>query len=83
VGSVSLTSCLTLERVTRVFWAHVSRQNHIPFIYLTLLRAHVTLSLWEGRNALDAAVLGYNNISALRQQFPQQFVFRYSTALLV
>lgn len=31
--------------------------------------AHAALSPWEGRNALDAAVLAYNNISALRQQF--------------
>lgn len=31
-------------------------------------RAHAALSPWEGKNALDAAVLGYNNISALRQQ---------------
>ena len=30
--------------------------------------AHAALSPWEGKNALDAAVLGYNNISALRQQ---------------
>lgn len=29
--------------------------------------AHATLA-WEGINALDAAVLAYNNISALRQQ---------------
>lgn len=31
-------------------------------------RAHAALSPWEGTNALDAAVLAYNNISALRQQ---------------
>ena len=30
--------------------------------------AHAALSPWEGKNALDAAVLGYNNISVLRQQ---------------
>lgn len=30
--------------------------------------AHAALSPWEGINALDAAVLAYNNISALRQQ---------------
>lgn len=33
-----------------------------------VVRAHAALSPWEGKNALDAAVLGYNNISALRQQ---------------
>ncbi|XP_070576067.1 xaa-Arg dipeptidase-like isoform X2 [Ptychodera flava] len=30
--------------------------------------AHACAQPWEGRNALDAAVLCYNNISALRQQ---------------
>jgi hypothetical protein len=30
--------------------------------------AHAALSPWEGKNALDAAVLGYTAISALRQQ---------------
>ncbi|KAG6917040.1 hypothetical protein DXG01_004092 [Tephrocybe rancida] len=52
----------------------------ILFLWLTSLRpgvtrprdqldrAHAALSPWEGRNAQDAAVLAYNNISALRQQ---------------
>ncbi|KAG5642255.1 hypothetical protein DXG03_003356 [Asterophora parasitica] len=56
IGSVSLSSCLALERITVEYFGHT---------------AHAALSPWEGRNALDAAVLGYNNISALRQQlFP-------------
>ncbi|KAF9450012.1 hypothetical protein P691DRAFT_811259 [Macrolepiota fuliginosa MF-IS2] len=53
IGSVSLSSCLALERITVDYKGHT---------------AHAALSPWEGRNALDAAVLGYNNISALRQQ---------------
>ncbi|KXN82377.1 Peptidase M20 domain-containing protein 2 [Leucoagaricus sp. SymC.cos] len=53
IGSISLSSCLALERVTVDYEGHT---------------AHAALSPWEGRNALDAAVLGYNNISALRQQ---------------
>uniref|UniRef100_A0A8H7XUH5 Peptidase M20 domain-containing protein 2 n=1 Tax=Psilocybe cubensis TaxID=181762 RepID=A0A8H7XUH5_PSICU len=53
VGSVSLTSCLALQRITVEYKGHT---------------AHAALSPWEGKNALDAAVLGYNNISALRQQ---------------
>ncbi|KAG6914844.1 hypothetical protein DXG01_014976 [Tephrocybe rancida] len=53
VGSVSLTSCLALERIEVEYRGHT---------------AHAALSPWEGKNALDAAVLGYNNISALRQQ---------------
>ncbi|KDR77128.1 hypothetical protein GALMADRAFT_66365 [Galerina marginata CBS 339.88] len=52
-GSVSLTSCLALQRITVEYRGHT---------------AHAALSPWEGKNALDAAVLGYNNISALRQQ---------------
>ncbi|KIM41419.1 hypothetical protein M413DRAFT_445430 [Hebeloma cylindrosporum] len=53
IGSVSLTSCLALQRLTVEYKGHT---------------AHAALSPWEGKNALDAAVLGYNNISALRQQ---------------
>jgi amidohydrolase len=53
IGSVSLTSCLALQRITVEYKGHT---------------AHAALSPWEGKNALDAAVLGYNNISALRQQ---------------
>ncbi|KAJ7056988.1 hypothetical protein C8F01DRAFT_1152972 [Mycena amicta] len=53
IGSVSLSSCLALERIQVEYFGHT---------------AHAALSPWEGKNALDAAVLGYNNISALRQQ---------------
>ncbi|KAF8062299.1 hypothetical protein FPV67DRAFT_1421783 [Lyophyllum atratum] len=53
LGSVSLSSCLALERLNVEYFGHT---------------AHAALSPWEGKNALDAAVLGYNNISALRQQ---------------
>ncbi|EDR10639.1 uncharacterized protein LACBIDRAFT_317321 [Laccaria bicolor S238N-H82] len=53
VGSVSLSSCLALQRLIVEYRGHT---------------AHAALSPWEGKNALDAAVLGYNNISALRQQ---------------
>jgi len=53
IGSVALSSCLALQRVVVEYTGHT---------------AHAALSPWEGKNALDAAVLGYNNISALRQQ---------------
>jgi amidohydrolase len=53
IGSVSLSSCLALQRLIVEYRGHT---------------AHAALSPWEGKNALDAAVLGYNNISALRQQ---------------
>jgi len=53
IRSVSLSSCLALQTLT------VEHKGHT---------AHAGLCPWEGKNALDAAVLGYNNISALRQQ---------------
>jgi len=53
IGTVSLSSSLALEGVIVEYFGHT---------------AHAALSPWEGTNALDAAVLGYNNISALRQQ---------------
>ncbi|KAF8802853.1 hypothetical protein BYT27DRAFT_7196189 [Phlegmacium glaucopus] len=53
IGSVSLSSSLALQRLIVEYKGHT---------------AHAALSPWEGKNALDAAVLGYNNISALRQQ---------------
>lgn len=34
----------------------------------TLYSAHAAASPWEGQNALDAAVLAYNNVALLRQQ---------------
>ncbi|KAK7042463.1 peptidase M20 domain-containing protein 2 [Favolaschia claudopus] len=52
-GSLSLTSCLAMDKVEVEYFGHT---------------AHAALSPWEGINALDAAVLAYNNISALRQQ---------------
>ena len=32
--------------------------------------AHAGLSPWEGKNALDAAVLAYSSVGLLRQQIP-------------
>ncbi|KAG1737477.1 uncharacterized protein EDB91DRAFT_1140061 [Suillus paluster] len=51
--SISLSGCLAISRIT------VEYQGHT---------AHAGLSPWEGQNALDAAVLAYNNVSLLRQQ---------------
>jgi amidohydrolase len=51
--SISLTSTLAFSTII------VEYQGHT---------AHAGLSPWEGRNALDAAVLAYNNVSLLRQQ---------------
>jgi len=52
--------------VTRLF---ICKSEHGEKTSNVVLRsAHAALSPWEGKNALDAAVLGYNNIAALRQQ---------------
>lgn len=57
-ASVSLTSCLAIQHVEVEYFGHT---------------AHAALSPWEGKNALDAAVLAYNNISALRQQLKPDY----------
>jgi len=74
---VSLSGCLALELLSAEYKGHtcVNRRAQIPppeyfkaYTYRYLFRAHAALSPWEGKNALDAAVLAYTNISALRQQ---------------
>jgi amidohydrolase len=52
-SSISLSSSLALNRSEVEYFGHT---------------AHAALSPWEGQNALDAAVLAYNNVSLLRQQ---------------
>ena len=37
-------------------------------LYHLYHRAHAAAAPWEGQNALDAAVLAYNNVALLRQQ---------------
>ncbi|KAF5352090.1 hypothetical protein D9758_009388 [Tetrapyrgos nigripes] len=51
-GSVSLSSSLAIKGFEAEYFGHT---------------AHAALSPWEGVNALDAAVLAYNNVNALRQ----------------
>jgi len=51
--SISLSSSLALIRYRVEYTGHT---------------AHAALSPWEGVNALDAAVLAYNNVAVLRQQ---------------
>ncbi|KAI0795524.1 aminoacylase 1-like protein 2 [Abortiporus biennis] len=51
--SGSLSASLALSRTEVQYYGHT---------------AHAALSPWEGRNALDAAVSAYTNISLLRQQ---------------
>ncbi|KAH9942063.1 aminoacylase 1-like protein 2 [Amylocystis lapponica] len=51
--SGSLSSCLARQIINVEFFGHT---------------AHAALSPWEGRNAVDAAVMAYNSIAMLRQQ---------------
>ncbi|OJA16518.1 hypothetical protein AZE42_00614 [Rhizopogon vesiculosus] len=51
--SIDLNSSLAISHVTVEYEGHT---------------AHAGLCPWEGQNALDAAVLAYNNVSLLRQQ---------------
>eukprot|EP00057_Strongylocentrotus_purpuratus_P028224 XP_011682698.1 PREDICTED: protein phosphatase 1 regulatory subunit 21-like [Strongylocentrotus purpuratus] len=63
------------------FTCHVAKP-----IMLTIMRqticfkgkaAHASTSPWDGRNALDAAILCYNNISVLRQQLKPYMQIHY------
>ncbi|KAL0576805.1 hypothetical protein V5O48_005175 [Marasmius crinis-equi] len=51
--TISFTSSLAARTIEVEFFGHT---------------AHAALSPWEGKNALDAAVLAYTSIAALRQQ---------------
>ncbi|KAK7461001.1 hypothetical protein VKT23_008928 [Stygiomarasmius scandens] len=52
-GSVALSSSLAVSAFEAEYFGHT---------------AHAALAPYEGINALDAAVLSYNNVNALRQQ---------------
>lgn len=39
-------------------------------MHFTGVEAHAAEFPWEGVNALDAAILCYNNVSCMRQQLP-------------
>ncbi|KAH7911494.1 hypothetical protein BJ138DRAFT_1135350 [Hygrophoropsis aurantiaca] len=56
--SISLSATLAVARLEVDYTGHT---------------AHAALSPWEGKNALDAAVLAYNNISLLRQQLKSAY----------
>ncbi|KAH9962121.1 hypothetical protein BC827DRAFT_1199040 [Russula dissimulans] len=51
--SASLSSSLALQRISVEYRGHT---------------AHAALTPWQGKNALDAAVAAYTNVSLLRQQ---------------
>ncbi|XP_028843345.1 peptidase M20 domain-containing protein 2-like [Denticeps clupeoides] len=76
-GKVDLIQAGAFEGMDVVFMAHPSQEDSVscPCIAITECNvkyhgkaSHAAAYPWEGINALDAAVLAYNNLSALRQQ---------------
>ncbi|KAJ8270803.1 hypothetical protein GJAV_G00119460 [Gymnothorax javanicus] len=76
-GKVDLIRAGAFEGIDVVFMAHPSQEDspYLPDMAVHDVTvkyhgkpSHAAAYPWEGINALDAAVLAYNNISALRQQ---------------
>ncbi|KAM4542606.1 peptidase M20 domain-containing protein 2-like isoform 2-T2 [Odontesthes bonariensis] len=76
-GKIDLIQAGAFADVDLVFMAHPAQQD-APFLPTVTIAevsvkyhgqaSHASAYPWEGVNALDAAVLAYNNLSALRQQ---------------
>lgn len=76
-GKIDLIEAGAFKDLDVVFMAHPSQENapylpdvaeHDVTVKFYGKTAHAAAYPWEGVNALDAAVLAYSNISALRQQ---------------
>lgn len=76
-GKIDLIEAGAFENLDVVFMAHPSQENaaylpdvaeHDVTVKYYGKASHAAAYPWEGVNALDAAVLAYNNLSALRQQ---------------
>ncbi|XP_035529195.1 peptidase M20 domain-containing protein 2-like [Morone saxatilis] len=76
-GKIDLIEAGAFADVDLVFMAHPAQQDasFLPCVALDEVSvkyhgkaSHAAAYPWEGVNALDAAVLSYNNLSALRQQ---------------
>ncbi|KAM4625996.1 peptidase M20 domain-containing protein 2-like isoform 2-T2 [Polymixia lowei] len=76
-GKIDLILAGAFEDIDLVFMAHPAQQDvaFLPCVALTDMTvkyhgkaSHAAAYPWEGVNALDAAVLAYNNLSVLRQQ---------------
>ncbi|XP_056248598.1 peptidase M20 domain-containing protein 2-like [Seriola aureovittata] len=81
-GKIDLIKEGAFADVDLVFMAHPAQQD-TPFLPCVALdevsvkylgkASHASAYPWEGVNALDAAVLAYNNISVLRQQLKPEW----------
>jgi len=76
-GKVKLIERGAFNDIDVAMMVHPCSRNVLEPVFLTLAQfkvtfhgkaTHVAAFPWEGINALDAAVLAYNNISELRQQ---------------
>ncbi|XP_063078701.1 peptidase M20 domain-containing protein 2-like [Engraulis encrasicolus] len=76
-GKVDMVEMGAFEGLDVVFMAHPSQEDatYLPIVaeHDVVVKyhgkaAHAAAYPWEGVNALDAAVLAYNNLSVLRQQ---------------
>ncbi|XP_066850642.1 xaa-Arg dipeptidase [Anser cygnoides] len=76
-GKIDLINAGAFDDLDVVFMAHPSQENaaylpdvaeHDVTVKYYGKASHAAAYPWEGVNALDAAVLAYNNLSVLRQQ---------------
>ncbi|CAJ1073498.1 peptidase M20 domain-containing protein 2-like [Xyrichtys novacula] len=81
-GKIDLMKAGAFADIDLVFMAHPAQQDasFLPTIALDEVTvkyhgkaSHASAYPWEGVNALDAAVLAYNNISVLRQQLKPEW----------
>ncbi|XP_007949644.1 peptidase M20 domain-containing protein 2 [Orycteropus afer afer] len=92
-GKIDLIEAGAFKNLDVVFMAHPSQENaaYLPDVAehdMTVKyygkASHAAAYPWEGVNALDAAVLAYNNLSVLRQQMkPTWRVHDQAMVLLV
>ncbi|KAM7375940.1 hypothetical protein PAMP_005700 [Pampus punctatissimus] len=81
-GKIDLIEAGAFADIDLVFMAHPAQQDasFLPCVALDEVSvkyhgkaSHASAYPWEGVNALDAAVLAYNNVSVLRQQLKPEW----------
>uniref|UniRef100_A0A3Q3LDT4 Peptidase M20 domain-containing protein 2 n=1 Tax=Mastacembelus armatus TaxID=205130 RepID=A0A3Q3LDT4_9TELE len=78
-AKIDLLKAGAFNDVDLVFMAHPAQQDasFLPCVAVSVKyygkASHAAAYPWEGVNALDAAVLAYNNISVLRQQLQPEW----------
>ncbi|XP_028251658.1 peptidase M20 domain-containing protein 2-like [Parambassis ranga] len=81
-GKIDLINAGAFDDVHLVLMAHPAQQDasFLPTVTIEEVSvkyhgkaSHASAYPWEGVNALDAAVLAYNNLSALRQQLKPEW----------